>query len=237
MTRRSLADEPLARMVREVFAEMIDELPPLRPGVPSDGAARVDAQRSAARSTLRVVALAAACVVLVGGLAFVASRRGDDDPVATAPTASSSPDDSRLADSAPWEDGVRMIVYVGAEALEESLQSVRDALEGFSDIVDADGIRYLGPQESLDEARRLLADDPVTLDLLTVENIPTAFYVAPRDGVTGEALRDAAALIEVMPNVTRVDLHPEDRATTPDVAPEHSDSGPSTSGGRAEPNS
>ena len=139
MTRRSLADEHLARMVREVFAEMIDELPPLRPEVPSDGAARVDAQRSAARPTLRVIALAAACVVLVGGLAFVASRRGDDDSVATAPTASSSPDDSRLlAESAPWEDGVRMIVYVGAEASEESLQTVREALEGFSDIVDAD---------------------------------------------------------------------------------------------------
>ena len=234
MTRRSLADEHLAPMVREVFAEMIDELPPLRPEVPSDGAARVDAQRSAARSTLRVVALAAACVVLVGGLAFVASRRGDDS-VATAPT-SSSPDESRLADSAPWEDGVRMIVYVGAEASEESLRSVRDALEGFSDIVDADGNRYLGPRESLDEARRLLADDPVTLDLLTVENIPTAFYIAPRDGVTSEALRDAAARIEVMPNVTRVDLHPEDRATTPGIAPEHSDSGPSTSGGVVSPN-
>ncbi len=235
MTRRPTTDEQLATMVRDVLAEMIDELPPTSIDAPATGGRLVELHQPTSRSAGRFVALAAACVVLVGGLAFVASRRGNES--ATTPTASPPTDESRSTSSAPttWENGVRIIVYINAGASDESLQLVQDHLAGLSNIVVADGIRYLGPQESLDEARRLLTDDPTALDLLTVENIPTAFYITPIDGVTYDQLLGAAASIEVLPEVTRVDVDPDGRALIPGI-PQQPESRPSTSDNVTSPN-
>ncbi len=236
MTRRSPTDEQLAPMIREVLAEMIDDLPPTSIDVPSTGDGLVEPHRSTSRAASRFVALAAACVVLVSGLAFVASRRGNESGT-TAPPPPTSTVGIAPSGSAPvpWANGVRMIVYIAAESSDDSLQFVRDHLSRLSNIVDADGIRYLGPQESLDEARRLLVDDPTTLDLLTVENIPTAFYITPNDGVTYDDLLGVAASIEVLPEVIRVDVDPDGRAPIPGI-PQQPDSGPSTSDDVTSPN-
>lgn len=104
MTRRSPTDEQLAPIIREVFAEMIDELPPTRAEALADGAELVDMQRTSIRSGGRIVVLAAACLVLVGGLALVASRRGDDS-VTTTPLLSTSTDEGRPPGSAPTDVG------------------------------------------------------------------------------------------------------------------------------------
>ncbi len=110
-----------------------------------------------------------------------------------------------------------MIVYVSPGAPEESLEFIADSLDSFPNFASPDGVRYLGPDESLDEARRLLVDDPVTLELLTVENIPTAFYITPIEGVSYDDLFGAAAVVENLPSVLRVDIDPQGQPVIPGV--------------------
>lgn len=236
MTRRSATDEQLGPMIRDVFAEMIDELPPAPSDAPSTRAETVLAHRSTTPRAVRTVALVAACLVLVAGLAWIGSRPGNESATTTTPDAT-SPNGSRPATAAPtpWEDGVRLIVYMGAEASDASLQAVREHLARLSSIVDDDGIRYLGPDESLDEARRLLVDDPITLNLLSVENVPTAFYVTPFDGVTYNELLSAADELAQNPDVLRVDVDPGGRPPIPDLPPPSANN-ESTSGDVTSPN-
>lgn len=219
MRRRPVADDQLRPIIRDVFAEMIEELPPSPLDTSSHGAAVEDPHRSPTGSARRVAAVAAACLMLVGGVALFAVR-SDDDTATTAPSVSPPPDDDRPAGSVPtpFVDGVRMVVYVGAEASNQSLQFIRDALAELSDTLDPAGIRYLDPDESLEEARRLLVDDPDTLELLDVENIPTAFYITTTEAVTYDELATAAAIIETLPNVTRVDIDPEGRPVMPVIS-------------------
>lgn len=218
MTRRPVTDDQLRPIIRDVFAEMIDELPPSPVDASSPDAALRDTRRPPTGSARRLVAVAAACLVLAGGAALFAVGR-DDDTATTAPSVSTPPTDDRPAGPAspPFVDAVRMIVYVNAGASDQSLQFIREALAGLTNIIDPDRIRYLGPDESLAQARRLLVDDPVTLELLDVENIPTAFYVSTVDGVAYDELVDAAASIEHFPDVARVDIDPEDRPMIPAI--------------------
>lgn len=209
MTQRSPVDERLAPTIREVLAEMIDELPTSPMAMPPEGEAVGLIPRSAARSTARVLTAATAGVVLIAGLVFAASRRSDHSVAEPSVPAAADVDQRAV-------DGVRMIVFVLAGASDESLELIRDNLEMLPNI-DPDRIRYLGPEESLDQARRLLADDPVTFELLNVENIPTAFYVTPIEGTTYDELAEVAAFVETLPQVARVDIDPEGRPSIPGV--------------------
>lgn len=86
-----------------------------------------------------------------------------------------------------WQGGVEVIVFMRAEADQSQLAFVESTLEG-NPSVDASKLRYLNQEESYEEAKRIFAGDPSTLNLLRVETIPSQFKVVPAT--------DDAALIE-----------------------------------------
>lgn len=222
MTRPSATDEQLRPIIREAFAQIIDELPAPTRHVPGDDAASDYQARPPTRRADRVVVLAAAAAVvaLVAGLVLVAQIRNGDatDSAASTVPASTGMDRRDGENPTPFADGVRMIVYVNANAIDESLQLIREELGKLSDFVPPDGIRYLGPEESLQQAQRLLADDPVTLELLTLGNVPTAFYLTPNEGVPYEDLAAAADFFRGLPEVARVDVDPTGGPAIPGIA-------------------
>lgn len=218
MTRSPFTDAQLGPIIRDVFEEMIDELPASFDDAPIGDSAMALSPQSPTRSAGRLVAVAAAVGVLVVGLTVVASLRGDDSAVTDVSTPPATDDDRTAGEASNrWAEGVRMIVYVSPGAPEESLEFIADSLDSFPNFASPDGVRYLGPDESLDEARRLLVDDPVTLELLTVENIPTAFYITPVEGVSYDDLFGAAAVVENLPSVLRVDIDPQGQPVIPGV--------------------
>lgn len=215
---RSSTDEQLRPLIREAFAQLIDELPPPPEAVPVTGHRRQPQPRQS--GTAIVLAVAASVVVLVAGLVVVAQLRDGDDSLSTGSSATAPQNDAdRRPDDAPtpFVDGVRLVVYVNANAHGESLQIIRDELDRLSSLVPSGGIRYLGPEESLHQARRLLADDPSTLERLTLDNVPTAFYLTPRDGALHEDLAAAADVLRELPEVVRVDVDPTGRPTIPGI--------------------
>lgn len=101
-----------------------------------------------------------------------------------------------------WEGGVEVIVYVNPGASDDQLAEIEKALDSQSQI---ESYRYLGVDESLDEAKALFAGDPNMLSLLGPETIPTQFKVIPTDAsdVAGlnalnEALADAPSVQSVV---------------------------------------
>lgn len=103
-----------------------------------------------------------------------------------------------------WAGGVEMIVYVENDASPEQIQQVRDSLESQPNVIDVSKLRYLGVDESLAEASRLLGGDQETLQLLNESNIPTQFKVVPADGVGLELLSQLAQSITTQPKVRSV---------------------------------
>ena len=78
-----------------------------------------------------------------------------------------------------WRGDVEMIVFVRSDASAEQVALVDSVLRASPTIIDVDNLRYLNKAESYEEAKRIFAGDPVTLSLLTPENIPTQFKVVP----------------------------------------------------------
>jgi cell division transport system permease protein len=104
-----------------------------------------------------------------------------------------------------WSGGVELIVYVENDATPEQLQVVRDALESNPTVIDVDKLEYLDVNASLAEAQRLFAGDPETLQLLTVDNIPTQFKVVPRSDASSDLLTEiAASYKDQLPKVINV---------------------------------
>ena len=81
-----------------------------------------------------------------------------------------------------WAGGVQMIVYVSPTATPEQVTAVRGVLESNPTVVDVDKLQYLDFEQSLAEAKRLLAADPTTFRLLNQSNLPTEFKVVPKPG-------------------------------------------------------
>ncbi len=105
-----------------------------------------------------------------------------------------------------WEGGVEMIVFVQAQATDEQRSVIEEALtaqEGST----IESWTYCDVQCSLDDAERLFAGDPATLELLTETNIPTQYRIVPTEGtdvLTLRALREAYQ--DGLPNVLSVTL-------------------------------
>ena len=59
------------------------------------------------------------------------------------------------------------------------------------------------------EARRLLAGDPSTLNLLTAQNIPTQYKVVPTDATDVNTLRQLRDSLGDLPNVSKIVLADE----------------------------
>jgi cell division transport system permease protein len=104
-----------------------------------------------------------------------------------------------------WAGGVQMIVYVKPSATPEQIEYIRGAISQSPNVVDVEKLQYLDFEQSLAEAKRLLAADPGTFALLSVNNLPTEFKVVPNDGRT-DALLEFTSDFAALPQVQRVVL-------------------------------
>ena len=103
-----------------------------------------------------------------------------------------------------WSGGVELIVYMENDATPAPIDLVRTELQSTPEIIDVSKLRYLTPEESLIEAQRLFAGDPDTLQLLTVDNIPSQFKVVPVEATSVDLLKNLAAGYNSLPKVEQV---------------------------------
>ncbi len=104
-----------------------------------------------------------------------------------------------------WAGGVQMIVYVNPAATPEQIASIRNDIGSVSNVVDVSKLQYLDYEQSLAEAKRLLAADPGTFERLNEGNLPTAFKIAPLQGKT-DALVQYEEAFASLPLVQKVVL-------------------------------
>jgi len=104
-----------------------------------------------------------------------------------------------------WAGGVQMIVYVSPTATPAQVDNIKSALESSPTVVDVGKLEYLNFEQSLAEAKRLLAADPTTFRLLNEANLPTEFKVVPKSGQLNVLVQLANGFAEV-PKVQKVVL-------------------------------
>jgi cell division transport system permease protein len=78
-----------------------------------------------------------------------------------------------------WRGDVEMIVFVRSDATPEQISLIDQTIKAAPTIIDVEELRYLDKTESYEEAKRIFVGDPVTLSLLTPDNIPSQFKVVP----------------------------------------------------------
>src|SRR6188768_541266 len=105
-----------------------------------------------------------------------------------------------------WEGDVEMIVYLNPGATDAQRTEIESALGSFPQI---ESYTYCNTSCSLDEAKRLLAGDPSTLNLLTEANIPTQYKVVPTDAADVNTLRQMRESLRDLPNVSNIVLADE----------------------------
>ena len=104
-----------------------------------------------------------------------------------------------------WKGDVGMIVFVRADATEESIQYVKQNLESQPQVIDLGKLEYLDKAASYEEAKRVFAGDPTTLSLLSIDNIPSQFKVVPKTS-DPELVRSLATQYRTLPGVAGVSL-------------------------------
>jgi cell division transport system permease protein len=107
-----------------------------------------------------------------------------------------------------WEGGVDMIVNVDNSATPEQLAFIESELNRQLNTT-IESITYCDKACSLEDAKRLFAGEPQTLELLNENNIPSQFKIVPVDGSDIEALVQLKTSYEELPKVVEVAL-PED---------------------------
>ena len=78
-----------------------------------------------------------------------------------------------------WRGDVEMIVFVRSDATPEQISLIDQTIKAAPTIIDAEKLLYLDKTQSYEEAKRIFVGDPVTLSLLTPDNIPSQFKVVP----------------------------------------------------------
>ena len=78
-----------------------------------------------------------------------------------------------------WKGDVAMIVFVRSDATPEQISLIDESIRSAPTIINVDKLEYLDKTQTYEEAKRIFAGDPVTLSLLTPENIPSEFKVVP----------------------------------------------------------
>ena len=78
-----------------------------------------------------------------------------------------------------WKGDVAMIVFVRSDATPEQIALIDESIRSAPTIINVDKLQYLDKTQTYEEAKRIFAGDPVTLSLLTPENIPSEFKVVP----------------------------------------------------------
>ena len=85
------------------------------------------------------------------------------------------------------ETGEQVITYGGngllgaqlQDATPEQITLIGDTIKSSPTIIDVEKLQYLDKVQTYEEAKRIFAGDPVTLSLLTPENIPSQYKVVP----------------------------------------------------------
>jgi cell division transport system permease protein len=101
-----------------------------------------------------------------------------------------------------WKGGVEVIVFMRVDARPDQIAVVENTLSA-NPSVDSSKLRYLDQAESYEEAKRILAGDPSTLNLLRIDNTPSQFKVVPatEDSALieslGEQWRELPGVMEV----------------------------------------
>ena len=78
-----------------------------------------------------------------------------------------------------WSGDVEMIVFVRSDATPEQISLIDQTIKAAPTIIDVEKLQYLDKTQSYEEAKRIFVGDPVTLSLLTPDNIPSQFKVVP----------------------------------------------------------
>lgn len=78
-----------------------------------------------------------------------------------------------------WRGDVEMIVFVRSDASPDQIAYIDSSIRQADTIVDVEKLQYLDKAQTYEEAKRIFIGDPVTLSLLTPENIPSQFKVVP----------------------------------------------------------
>jgi len=78
-----------------------------------------------------------------------------------------------------WKGDVAMIVFVRSDATPEQIALIDESIRSAPTIINVDKLQYLDKTQTYEEVKRIFAGDPVTLCLLTPENIPSEFKVVP----------------------------------------------------------
>ena len=78
-----------------------------------------------------------------------------------------------------WKGDVAMIVFVRSDASPEQIALIDESIRSAPTIINVDKLEYLDKAQTYEEAKRIFVGDPVTLSLLTPENIPSEFKVVP----------------------------------------------------------
>ena len=78
-----------------------------------------------------------------------------------------------------WRGDVEMIVFVRSDATPEQISLIDQTSKAAPTIIDVEKLRSLDKTQSYEEAKRIFVGDPVTLSLLTPDNIPSQFKVVP----------------------------------------------------------
>ena len=78
-----------------------------------------------------------------------------------------------------WRGDVEMIVFVRSDTTPEQISLIDQTIKAAPTIIDVEELRYLDKTQSYEEAKRIFVGDPVTLSLLTPDNIPSQFKVVP----------------------------------------------------------
>jgi len=101
-----------------------------------------------------------------------------------------------------WTGGVEMIVYIENDATPEQIAVVQEALESQPTFIET--VKYCDVQCSFAQAQKLFAGDPASLDLLTVDNIPSFFSVVPIDKDNSSVLLRISDSFKELPKVRTV---------------------------------
>lgn len=104
-----------------------------------------------------------------------------------------------------WRGDVGMIVFVRPDAGDEQIKFIEESLRSQPNVINVEKLAYLDKTASYDEAKRVFANDPTTLSLLTVETVPSQFKVVPLTTDT-ILVRNLADQYRQLPGVQAVSL-------------------------------
>ncbi len=101
-----------------------------------------------------------------------------------------------------WTGGVEMIIYIENDATPEQVAVVQEALQSQPSVIEK--VTFCDVQCSYSQAQTLFAGDPASLQLLSIDNIPSFFSVVPVDKDNSSVLLRVSDSFKELPKVRTV---------------------------------